>query len=365
MKKDTKWKKKKKQNDSSQKKAEEERKRLDKKRLDDKKSGFSGMEHNSSSYNSSSSAPRSTFGNVDPIVESKKESPKPETKSSIGKGLQLGKAKKTTGVSQLLKEENIQDILDSPSPTASKSIPVNKEKIHVEVSEKIALICENDGGLKSMEIKGELMVTTFDPQCSQCQVHVNQGENKDFQFKAHPNMNKTLYSQKQILALKDTTKSYPTGTSSGILKWRWATKDEKYIPLSINVWPSSSGGETTVPVEYEKKCDFDLQDVVIAIPIPGPSPVVGDVVGSYEYDSKKGILFWKIPLIDNDNRTGSLEFTIPQTSNSSLFPVQVTFNSNSTFVALQVVSVTLGGAKDESIEFSGTSSLSVEQYDIE
>jgi len=176
-------------------------------------------------------------------------------------------------------------------------------------------------------------------------------------------MNKNLYSQNQILALKDQTKSYPVGAPSSVLKWRWATKEDKYIPLIINVWPSSSGGETTVPVEYEKKCDFDLMDVVVAIPIPGASPVVGEAVGSYDYDSKKGILFWKIPLIDQDNRNGSLEFTVPQAPNSGFFPVQVSFSSRTTFASIQATKVI--GNKDESVEFATEVNLSVEQYDIE
>jgi len=225
------------------------------------------------------------------------------------------------------------------------------------------MVCENDGGLKSMEVKGELIVTTFDTQYSQCRVQVKQGENKDFQFKAHPNMNKTLYSQNQLLTLKDNTKSYPIGAPSSVLKWRWATKDEKYIPLTISVWPSTSGGETTVPVEYEKKCDFDLLDVVVAIPIPGASPVVGEVSGSYDYDPKKGLLYWRIPLIDNDNRTGSLEFTVPQASNTVFFPVEVNFTSRSTFASIQVVSV--HGPKEDPIEFASEVVLSVEQYEIE
>jgi len=317
-----------------------------------------GMEHISNSY-SSGSGSRSTFTN-EPVVETKKESPKPEPKSS--KGLQLGKVKKTTGASQVLKEENIQENFESPSSPATIQTAA-KEKVHVSVSEKIAMVCENDGGLKSMEVKGELIVTTFDTQYSQCRVQVKQGENKDFQFKAHPNMNKTLYSQNQLLTLKDNTKSYPIGAPSSVLKWRWATKDEKYIPLTISVWPSTSGGETTVPVEYEKKCDFDLLDVVVAIPIPGASPVVGEVSGSYDYDPKKGLLYWRIPLIDNDNRTGSLEFTVPQASNTVFFPVEVNFTSRSTFASIQVVSV--HGPKEDPIEFASEVVLSVEQYEIE
>ncbi len=96
-------------------------------------------------------------------------------------------------------------------------------------------------------------------------------------------MNKTAYSSNNVLALKDSGKAYPTVTPTSILKWRYVAKEEKEIPLTsltllfnffsyfffkVNVWPSTSGNQTTVPVEFEKHCDFDLHDVDIQIPIP-------------------------------------------------------------------------------------------------
>lgn len=350
----------------AKKKADEVRKRLDKKRVEEKKMGISGMgsEHISNTYVGVGSGPRSTFAN-EPMIETKKESPKVETSSSGRKGLQLGKAKKTSGYSQVLKEENVVEV-EGPQTDASAAItPAAGQKLTLQILEKIALVCENDGGLKSMEVKGELVVTAFDPKYSQVQIHVSQGDAKDFQFKAHPNMEKNLYAKNQILALKDNSKSYPLGTPSSILKWRMATKDENLIPLSINLWPSTGGGETTVPVEYEKKCDFDLADVVISIPIPGASPVVGEASGSYDYDPKKNVLYWRIPLVDKDNKSGSLEFTVPAAPSSGFFPVRVGFTSNSNFAPIQVVGVTSGGSQNEPLDFTVEVNLSVEQYDIE
>jgi len=43
------------------------------------------------------------------------------------------------------------------------------------------------------------------------------------------------------------------------------------VPLSINCWPSVSGGESYVNIEYEATADFDLQNVVISIPLPALS----------------------------------------------------------------------------------------------
>ena len=49
------------------------------------------------------------------------------------------------------------------------------------------------------------------------------------------------------------------------------TRDESMVPLSINCWPSVSGGESYVNIEYESSAPFDLQNVVIEIPLPALS----------------------------------------------------------------------------------------------
>ena len=58
------------------------------------------------------------------------------------------------------------------------------------------------------------------------------------------------------------------------------TTDESMVPLLINCWPSASGGESYVNIEYESTTDFDLQNVAIAIPLPAlaASPKVNQVL---------------------------------------------------------------------------------------
>lgn len=69
------------------------------------------------------------------------------------------------------------------------------------------------------------------------------------------------------------------GSELGVLKWRFQSKDESLVPLSINCWPSASGSESYVNIEYESGVDYDLQNVVIAIPLPHMShaPAVNQV----------------------------------------------------------------------------------------
>jgi hypothetical protein len=58
------------------------------------------------------------------------------------------------------------------------------------------------------------------------------------------------------------------GSELGVLKWRFQSRDESLVPLSLSCWPSASGSECYVNMEYESSVDYDLEHVVIAIPLP-------------------------------------------------------------------------------------------------
>ncbi len=92
--------------------------------------------------------------------------------------------------------------------------------------------------------------------------------------------------------MKNPAKPFPTNTDVGVLKWRFTTTEDGFIPLSsekeiffqpfklsifwnlfefvVNCWPSDNGqGGCDVNIEYElEQTHLELQDVVIAIQIP-------------------------------------------------------------------------------------------------
>lgn len=79
------------------------------------------------------------------------------------------------------------------------------------------------------------------------QVSVNQGDNKQFQFKTHPNIDKQAF-QNGVIKAKDAGKPLP----SAVMKWRLQTNDESLLPLSVSCWPSpAKDGKTYVTMEYE------------------------------------------------------------------------------------------------------------------
>jgi len=131
----------------------------------------------------------------------------------------------------------------------------------------------------------------------------------------------------------------------GVLKWRYQTKDESEIPLTINCWPSENGhGGCDVNIEYELQNEnLELLDVIISIPIPSGSgtPVVGECEGEYVYEPRRNTLLWQLAVVDSSNKTGALEFSVTNGTPRQFFPVQVTFQSLQTFARLAVTDVKL------------------------
>lgn len=66
---------------------------------------------------------------------------------------------------------------------------------------------------------------------------IETGGNPGILFKTHPNMNKELFSNENILGLKDPNRPFPTGQAGdaggvGLLKWRMQSTDESIVPLT-------------------------------------------------------------------------------------------------------------------------------------
>ena len=65
------------------------------------------------------------------------------------------------------------------------------------------------------------------------------------------------------------------------------------------------------------------------------APVVADCEGDYNYDSRKNLLEWKLPVIDQSNKTGSMEFSI-NGHPEDFFPVTVSFISKRSYCDIDV-----------------------------
>eukprot|EP01018_Ginkgo_biloba_P034583 Gb_08194 [translate_table: standard] len=272
----------------------------------------------------------------------------PATAPSKGLGMQLGKTQKANQFLESLKAEGeviVEDVQPIAGPSRG-SVPVATDPIALTVEEKLNVVLKRDGGLNNLEVQGTLALQILKKEDGFIQVQIETGANKSFQFKTHPNINKELFSNENVLGLKDPSRPFPAGPTGdalgvGLLKWRMQSAEESLVPLSINCWPSVSGEETYVNIEYEASKMFDLQSVVISIPLPAirDPPTVNQVDGDWRYDSRRSVLEWSILLIDNSNSSGSMEFVVPKADPSAFFPIDVRFTAARTFCDIKVASV--------------------------
>ena len=286
------------------------------------------------------------------------------------KGLVLGgKGKQNKFLESLRAEGEAVELEQSssrPAAAAAGVASVPMEGVSLQIEEKITCSLKKDGGVESMELQGTMMLAIDGgEEDAFIRVAVATGQNEGFQFKTHPNIDKALHASDGILGLKDPNRPFPMGSPLGILKWRYQTRDESAVPLSINCWPSVSGGESFVSIEYEATDKFDLHNVVVSIPLPPlrDPPQVNQVDGDFTYDSRKHTLNWEVQLVDKSNRNGSMEFVVPATNGDNFFPIDVNFTSNATLCDVKVDTVTRttdGGA----VKFFGESKLVCDGYSV-
>jgi hypothetical protein len=188
--------------------------------------------------------------------------------------MQLGKKPKASDLMESLRSDVDLETMSSPASARGTTAPVHAvhmEAVHISIDERISATIKRDGGVDSLEIKGDMTLKVSDPAKAKVRLEIN-GVNEDsgIQFKTHPNVDKNLFSSDHTLGLKDSSKPLPLNQALGILRWRFTSKDESALPISINCWPSASGeGTVDVNIEYEmERSDLELKDVVISIPYP-------------------------------------------------------------------------------------------------
>ncbi|KAF5742785.1 coatomer subunit delta [Tripterygium wilfordii] len=318
----------------------------------------------------------SVFGSTTDVEsypsKSKGRAPSFATAPSKGLGMKLGKSQKTNQFLESLKAEG-EVILEDVQPKVglSKSAaPPPTDPVTLTVEEKLNVTLKRDGGISNFDVQGTLSLQILNQEDGLIQVQVETGGNPGILFKTHPNMNKELFASENILGLKDPNRPFPTGQAGdaagvGLLKWRMQSADESMVPLTINCWPSVSGNETYVSIEYEASSMFDLRNVVVSVPLPAlrEAPSVRQIDGEWRYDSRNSVIEWSILLIDDSNRSGSMEFVVPPADSSVFFPISVRFSATSTYSDLKVANVIplRGGAPPR---FAQRTQLVTENYQV-
>lgn len=108
-------------------------------------------------------------------------------------------------------------------------------RVHLAIREKLSLALNRDGGLDSLELKGDLDLRIASPDVSKIVLQLSHSDNfttNDLQFKTHPRIDKKAWTDSKKIQLRDTKQAFPVRTGLAVLKWRLTSKDESIVPLS-------------------------------------------------------------------------------------------------------------------------------------
>ncbi len=103
------------------------------------------------------------------------------------------------------------------------------------MKENIQLELVREGGLNHLELKGDMNLQISDASLARVKLILAEPATSfgpELQYKQHPNVGKFAANKERLIALKDSSRSFPVGQSLAVLKWRYAGKDESYVPLS-------------------------------------------------------------------------------------------------------------------------------------
>lgn len=244
-------------------------------------------------------------------------------KAGPKKGMALGKKRPGDifGGPAIPDPTQTADVIE-PEPVAAPAHNPLLEPVRVEIEEKVSADLQVEGGLDGeATCVGQFQVTVLDAAKADLVCFKLAQQSQDFKYKVHPNLNKASQAS-NILEVRDATKAFRANAPAPLLKWQTKSTDDAFLPVSISCWPTSTSDGTQMVLELElTDTNVTLEDVYIRFPAATSSrPAIASASpGEARYDSGAGQVVWRIPVLDKNDASGTLEFTATADS-ASLLP---------------------------------------------
>ena len=261
--------------------------------------------------------------------------------------MQLGKKSKTTDMFERVRGDMGAEVDDSPLATAAPvpvaepsetrmSSTLDRDAIHVTVSETIGAKLSREGAVNSLAISGDLTLRISDPSLTKLKLSLQAKPSHGVQFRTHPNVDRNLFNNSRIIQMSNTARGFPVNNSVGVLRWRASPKvdDPSACPITFTVWINKDSDKYSLTVEYELTGGTPLGDVSVTIPYQGSEPIVSSFDAAYEVSGDT--LEWNIGSVDDENPNGSFEFEAETNDENDFFPMSVRFNKSTPYVDVDV-----------------------------
>ncbi|KAH6671543.1 coatomer subunit delta [Plectosphaerella plurivora] len=343
--------------------ATEERKRkakqLEMQRKETARSGRGNMPPRTPVYPSYTAPSRPTTNDTYDSYEAEKNKTFNKLSAPKGKGMQLGKKSKTTDMFERVRGEMGSEIDNTPliTPTAAPtadpvaesrvSTTMDRDAIHVTVSETISAKLSREGAVTSLAISGDLTLRISDPSLTKVKLDLQATPTHGAQFRTHPNVNRNLFNESKVIQMSNTARGFPVNNAVGVLRWRATPKvdDSSACPITFTVWINNDGGKFNLTVEYELTGGEPLEDVSVIIPYQNSEPVVSSFDAAYEVSGDT--VEWNVGSVSDENPSGSFEFEAETSDENDFFPMTIRFSKASPYVDVDVSSVTLLDENEE------------------
>ncbi|KAL2753632.1 hypothetical protein ACRALDRAFT_1051854 [Sodiomyces alcalophilus JCM 7366] len=286
-----------------------------------------------------------------------------KTSAPKAKGMQLGKKSKTTDMFERVRGEMGPEVDDSPLITPAiasvaeqageprVSSTMDRDAIHVTISEAISAKLSREGAINSLSISGDLTLRIADPSLTKIKLDLKAVPSHGAQFRTHPNVNRNAFNESKVIQMSNTARGFPVNNAVGVLRWRATPKvdDSSACPITLTAWISNEGGKCNVTVEYELTGGDTLEDVSVVIPYGANEPVVSSFDALYEVSGDA--IEWNIGSVSEENPSGAFEFEAETDDENDFFPMTIRFSKTSPYVDVDVVAVSLL-EENEEVAFS-------------
>lgn len=261
--------------------------------------------------------------------------------------MQLGKKSKTTDMFERVRGDMGSEIDNSPlvtpapaqqaeTPEPRISSTLDRDAIHVTISEAISAKLSREGAVNSLAISGDLVLRISDPSLTKIKLGLQAVPSHGVQFRTHPNVDRNLFNGSKIIQMSNTARGFPVNNAVGVLRWRASPKvdDPSACPITFTVWINKDADKYNITVEYELTGGDALNDVSVVVPYAGSEPVVSSFDATY--DVSGDAIEWSIGNVDEENPNGSFEFEAESGDENDFFPMTVRFNKSTPYIDVDV-----------------------------
>lgn len=252
--------------------------------------------------------------------------------------------------------------------------------ILLSVNETINAVFNRDGSIESSELKGVFEIRVNDAALADATIKLVDSlkvDDRSYQFKTHPNIDKSLFLKEKRIALKDKAKSFPHNDQSlGVLRWRkvGAANDSQLVPLEMSTWVSANSDSSSFDVTLEFEVNQDMGDMNVEnlgfiVPVPTQSVRINEDSNEFgasivDINDEVGIVI-KLASALEAGQQGSVSFTIEADMEDALFPINTHFSvSNSSLSGVNVDSVVKTSDNAEAYPFDIVRTIATDEYNI-